>query len=241
MKISVIIPAFNEQDSITQCVLDFKKLIFVSEVIVVNNNSSDETESFAKNSGAIVISEKQQGYGAAIATGIKYAKGDYICVCEADQTFIASDLNRLVAYLDQFEVVLGSRTSTSLLWNGAYMPNWVRWGNWFVGKLVELLYNGPSLTDIGCTFKVMKREIAFSSLKVKLTNGSRYNQEFILFLCLNKFKVVELPVNYQARVGKSKITGGKPLKTLLLGIQMILNILILKFSYKRKNNLKWIK
>ena len=82
MKISVIIPAFNEQDSISQCVLEFKKLFFVSEVIVVDNNSSDKTESFAKKSGAIVISEKQQGYGAAIATGIKYAKGDYICVCD---------------------------------------------------------------------------------------------------------------------------------------------------------------
>ena len=127
MKISVIIPAFNEQDSISQCVLEFKKLFFVSEVIVVDNNSSDKTKSFAKKSGAIVISEKQQGYGAAIATGIKFAKGDYICVCEADQTFIASDLKRLVTYLDQFEVVLGSRTSNNLVWSGAYMPNWVRW------------------------------------------------------------------------------------------------------------------
>ena len=241
MKISVIIPAFNEQDSISQCVLEFKKLFFVKEVIVVDNNSSDKTESFAKKSGAIVISEKQQGYGAAIAAGIKFAKGDYICVCEADQTFIASDLKRLVTYLDQFEVVLGSRTSNNLVWSGAYMPNWVRWGNWFVGKLVELLYNGPSLTDIGCTFKVMKREIAISSLKVKLTNGSRYNQEFILFLCLNKYKIVELPVNYQVRIGKSKITGGKPLKTLLLGIQMIFDILIVKVSSSRKNNLRWIK
>ena len=234
MRISVIIPAFNEQDSISQCVLDFKKLSFVSEVIVVNNNSSDKTELFARNSGAIVISEKQQGYGAAIAAGIKSAKGDYICVCEADQTFVATDLNRLVAYLDQFEVVLGSRTSSNLIWSNAYMPNWVRWGNWFVGKLVELLFNGPSLTDIGCTFKVMKRNVALSSLKANLTNGSRYNQEFILFLCLKQFKVVELPVNYKVRVGESKITGERPLKTFVLGIKMILDILIVRVSPSRK-------
>ena len=207
MKISVVIPAYNEEKSIFQCVQEFKQISFIKEVIVVNNNSTDNTASIAKKAGAVVIQENLQGYGASIATGIKHAKGDHVCICEADQTFIANDLTRLVTYLDQFEVVLGSRTSTSLIWSGAYMPRWVRWGNWFVGKLVELLFDGPSLTDIGCTFKIMRQNVAKSCTTVQLTKGSRYNQEFIIFLCLNRFKVVELPVNYRTRIGDSKITG----------------------------------
>lgn len=241
MKISVVIPAYNEEQSIFQCVQDFKQLSFIEEVIVVNNNSTDNTATVAKKAGAVVIQESLQGYGATIATGIKHTKGDYVCICESDQTFIAKDLTRLVTYLDQFEVVLGSRTSNSLIWSGAYMPGWVRWGNWFVGKLVELLFNGPSLTDIGCTFKIMSRNVATRCTTVEMTKGSRYNQEFILFLCLNRFRVVELPVNYRPRVGDSKITGGKPLKTFALGIEMIASVLYTRISPKKKAKLRVLK
>jgi glycosyltransferase involved in cell wall biosynthesis len=238
MNISVVIPAFNEQESIYNCILEFKNLEIVKEIIVVNNNSSDQTEVIAKQAGAKVINENKLGYGKAIITGINNSTGDFVCVCEADQTFKATDLKRLVTYLDQFDVVLGSRTSNTLIWDGAYMPNWVRWGNWFVGKLVEVLFNGPSLTDIGCTFKVMRRNVALSSLLVNLPIGSTYNQGYILFLCLNKFKVVELPVNYRSRVGESKITGKKPLKTLILGIKMIFSIFYVRISYNRRKQLQ---
>ena len=106
------------------------------------------------------------------------------------------------------------------------MPGWVKWGNWFVAKLIEILFNGPSLTDAGCTFKLITKDVANKTLNLDLTNSSHYNEQLLVFLCKNKIRFVEIPINYYRRIGKSKITGGNNLATLKLGSKMIVDVLI---------------
>ena len=230
MNVTVVIPAYNEEKSIGLVVADFIAHKRVGEVIVIDNNSQDQTAKIAKELGAKVHNESILGYGSAIKSGIRIAKEELICVVEADSTFKSTDLDKLLAYYQDANVVLGSRTSKILIWQDAYMPGWVRWGNWFVGKLVEIFFNGSSLTDAGCTYKLISKDIAHLSLKYDLTDGNHYNAQFLIFLCKNKIPFIEIPVNYYPRIGDSKITGGDSYKTFKLGLKMIYEVFLAKFN-----------
>ena len=78
-------------------------------------------------------------------------------LCEPDGTFSAHDIQKLLAYSDDKPVVLGTRTSPEFIWDGANMGRFLRWGNWAVAKLIQVLYDGPSLTDCGCTLRLLHR------------------------------------------------------------------------------------
>jgi len=117
-------------------------------------------------------------------------------------------------------VVFGTRTSKSLIWSGAKMYWFLRAGNVIVAKLLEYLHNGPCLTDVGCTMKLIKKdslERVQSQFSVK---GSHFSPEFMILTIKNIIKCVEIPVNYKERVGDSKITSNF-WKSFKLGIIMI--------------------
>ena len=120
MKVSVVIPAYNEEESIYDVVKDFSKS-YVDEVIVVDNNSTDKTAELAKKAGARVVRETKQGYGYAIQRGLREAKGDIIIVTEADCTFVGDDMEKLLAYINDADMVLGTRTCMQLVEEGANM------------------------------------------------------------------------------------------------------------------------
>jgi len=230
-------PAFNEVLSISQVVQDFLSHPLVHEVIVIDNNSTDGTGDLALEAGAIVVTCGIQGFGSAIKAGMHWwldnSKNEYLFLVESDGTFSALDLSKFIAYRDVGDVVLGSRTSKSLIWSGAYMPGWVRLGNWFVAKFCELLFNGPSLTDIGCTAKLLKRNVVSRLKFQELTNGSHFNEQILIDFLEMSIPIVEIPVNYMRRIGHSKITGGNMKSTLRVGITMILDICIYRVCKKR--------
>ena len=87
------------------------------------------------------VHEPVQGYGAAIMRGLREARTDLICVCEPDGTFEPRDLLKLLPYTRECELVVGSRTVTTFIWDGANMGRFLRWGNWAVAKVVEVLFN----------------------------------------------------------------------------------------------------
>jgi glycosyltransferase involved in cell wall biosynthesis len=220
-KISVVIPAYNEEEGIFRFIKSVEDLNFIDEIIAVDNNSSDNTKTEILKTSATYIFEEIPGYGSALKRGMREAGGNIIITTEPDGTFSAHDFEKLLAYSNQFPVVLGTRTSSNLIWSGAYMPNWVRFGNLFCAKTMEFLFNGPNLTDVGCTMKAIKRaeyETVASKLKV---NGSSFSPHFMM-ICLNeKFRIIEIPVQYLPRIGKSKITGGNVPRTIWLGLCMI--------------------
>ncbi len=159
-RVSVVFPAYNEEAGIAAAVDDFAAVEAVDEVLVVDNNSVDQTAARAATAGARVIREPRQGYGHALRRGLSEAQGEYIVLAEPDGTFMGKDVVKLLAYADDFDLVLGTRTTRELIWHGANMGWQLRWGNWVVAKLLQVLFGGPSLSDCGCTLRLVRRSTA---------------------------------------------------------------------------------
>jgi len=206
-RVSVVFPAYNEEAGIAQAVADFGSIEAVDEVLVIDNNSRDATARRAANAGARVIGEPRQGYGNALRRGLAEAQGEYVVLAEPDGTFMGKDVLKLLAYADDFDLVLGTRTTRELIWHGANMGWQLRWGNWVVAKLLQVLFGGPSLSDCGCTLRLLRRTAADKLLPRFTVGGSHFLPEMVCLALLEGLRLVEVPVNYRDRVGQSKITG----------------------------------
>lgn len=227
-KISVVLPTYNEVDSIKKCIDDFYETGIVDEIVVVNNNAVSGTSEEVAKTKAIEVFEKKQGYGAAIRCGFKCVMGDYIIVCEPDDTFVSRDIFKLITYADDFDFVVGTRTSSELIWEGANMGVFLKWGNYFVAKLMELLFNTVNLTDIGCTFRLIKKE-SLSKMEPYFTiDGNHFGPEMMLLACKMSIPMIQIPVNYKSRSGASSVTENKA-KAFFLGIRMIMLIIKHRF------------
>jgi len=108
-RVSVVIPAYNEEKAIAKVVNSFN-LPLVDEIVVVDNNCTDRTAKFARAAGAVVVQEHKQGYGYSCRKALESAKGDIIILTESDNTFDAKDMPKLLAYIDDADMVLGTRT-----------------------------------------------------------------------------------------------------------------------------------
>lgn len=218
--VSVVLPTYNEAASIAECIKGFERLGIVDDIVVVNNNAAHGTYEQVRGTSAREIHEPLQGYGAAICRGLREVDTDLVCVCEPDGTFDPADLLKLLPFSSECDVVVGSRTVSNFIWNGANMGWFLRWGNWGVAKLIEVLYNTSYLSDVGCTFRVMSRESAADVLSRSRVSGSAFGLEMLLIAVKRRSKVVQVPVNYHPRVGESSVTGHLG-KTLVLGSTMI--------------------
>ena len=222
--VSVVLPAYNEEQYIRAAVEDFFSTGLVDEVVVVDNNSRDRTADEASRTPARIVRETAQGYGHALRRGLREATSDLIILAEPDGTFVGRDIVKLLAYAEDFDMVCGTRTTRELIWEQANMGWFLRVGNVAVAKMVQVLYGGPSLTDCGCTMRLIHRT-ALARIADDLTvGGSHFLPEMVIAGLRRGLKVIEVPVNYRGRVGESKITGN--LKgTLRTGTNMIRLIL----------------
>lgn len=236
MRVSVVLPVYNEVENIRTAIKSFLQQPSVDEVIAIDNNSTDGSDTEIKQTNARYVLETKQGYGAALQRGMAEATGDLIVTVEPDGTFLAKDIEKLLIYSNDFEVVFGTRTSRSLIWSGANMEFAIRLGNWAVAKFLEYLFNGPSMTDVGCTYKLIHK-LAYDKIKHGFTvPGSWFSPEFMIRVLQNKVTCVEVPVHYCPRVGESKITG-ETSKAIKLGIKMIFFIMEQRlFGGKYKKN-----
>ena len=222
--ISIIFPTYNERDSIYQEIQACFATGLVDEVIVVNNNAAAGTSEEVARTDAIEVSEPRQGYGFAIRRGLEVAKGDLLIISEPDGTFEQRDFSKLLAYAEDFDLILGTRTAKEFIWQGANMGPFLRWGNWTVAKLMELLFNTTNLTDVGCTFRLIKRPALHKIQPYFRIGGSYFGPEMMLLALIKGLLVVQIPVNYKSRVGQSSVTGDFG-KAFVLGLQMIYLIL----------------
>lgn len=223
-KISVILPTYNEKDSIRKVIRDFEKTGVIDEIIVVNNNAAKGTSEQVAPTSAIEVFESVPGYGSAIQRGFKESTGDLIFVCEPDDTFVANDVFKFLSYIDDVDVVYGSRTVKKFIGDGANMGHFLKNGNWFVAKMVQVLYRTSSLSDVGCTFRLIRR----SALK-KIQPNFRvktgfFGPEMMLLTKYHNISFVQIPIKYKARVGESSYTGDT-WKAFKLGMVMIWFIL----------------
>ena len=205
-KIKVIIPAFNEQDSIANVIQDIPSL--VEEVIVVSNNSTDLTEVNAKHTGATVLTENRKGYGYACLKGMDYiskqqSKPDIIVFLDGDYSDYPEELTKIIAPIieDNIDLVIGSRVK-ELREDGAMTPQQI-FGNWLATKLMSLFFKAK-FTDLG-PFRAIKYDKLLALNMVDKTYG--WTVEMQLKALKQKLSYTEVPVNYRNRIGVSKVSG----------------------------------
>jgi glycosyltransferase involved in cell wall biosynthesis len=224
-RVVVVLPAYNEEAGIGAAIADFREASggAVDEVIAVDNNSRDGTAGLIRGAGAMYVLERRQGYGFALQRGMAeaYASGaGLIVLAEPDGTFAGKDVLKLLAFADDFDLVLGTRTTPELIWQEANMGRFLRWGNWVVAKLLQVLFGGPSLSDCGCTLRLLRRDTYLAIRDGLSVGGSHFLPEMVCLALQQGLRVVEVPVNYRGRIGESKITGS-PLTAVRVGLRMI--------------------
>lgn len=218
--VSVILPTYNERGSIRSAIEEIEATGVVDEILVINNNAAPGTSDEVAPTSAREIHEPRQGYGAAIRRGFREAEGDFIIVSEPDGSFRGHDIHKVLAYAQDFEVVYGSRTVKELIWEGADMGMFLKWGNYSVAKLTEFLFNTTSLTDVGCTLRCIRRETLRRVEPFFTVDGSFFGPEMMVLTVLMKASMIQIPVNYTKRVGTSSVTGNKWV-AFRLGLRMI--------------------
>src|SRR5258708_11818572 len=206
-RVAVIFPTYNEKDSIRAATFDYFNSGLADEVIIVNNNATQGTSGEIAGTGAREIFEPKQGYGHALLCGIDHCDADLIILSEPDGTFAGNDLIKLLAYSDDVPIVFGTRTSREFIWAGANMGRFLKWGNWAVAKMTEVLFNTTILTDMGCTLRLFYRE-AIEVLRPHLTvGGSHFGPQLLMEVVAHQIPFIEIAVNYRSRVGVSSLTG----------------------------------
>ncbi len=228
-RLSVVLPAYNEAPGIGKAVEEFRCLPEVDEVLVVDNNSTDGTGELARKAGARVVTEKRQGYGFACRRGLLEATGDWVCITEPDGTFFPEDIYKFLPYTDEFDAIFGTRTSKTCIWSGANMGFLIRYGNCAMAKYLEYLHNGPCLTDVGCTFKMISKRAVEEVEDLLTVGGSHFSPQLMIALIRRGFRCVEIPVGYRERTGISKITGDR-LKAIGVALRMICLITQMRFQ-----------
>ncbi len=224
-RINVIIPAFNEEQSIAK-VVQAIPAGFVADVIVVNNNSNDGTARVAAQAGATVLDEPRPGYGNACLKGIAYAaakpaaeRPDIIVFLDGDYSDYPEEMPLLVAPIAAGEaaMVIGSR-ALGMREAGAMMPQQI-FGNWLATTLMRWLYQAD-YTDLG-PFRAIRLDTLLALGMQDRTYG--WTVEMQAKAAKQKIRYHEIPVTYRKRIGTSKVSG--TLKgTVLAGYKIILTI-----------------
>ncbi len=228
LKIKVIIPAFNEENSIAKVVKDIPSI--VDEVIVVSNNSTDNTEKNAKNAGATVLKESKKGYGYACLKGMNYIskqeiKPDIIVFLDGDYSDYPEELTDLITPIKKNEVdfVIGARVKR-LREEGSMTPQQI-FGNWLATFLMKILF-GAKFTDLG-PFRAIKYTTLLALNMEDKTYG--WTVEMQLKILKQKIAYKEIPVKYRNRIGVSKVSGTVK-GSIFAGVKIL--SWIFKYSFK---------
>lgn len=226
MRVSVIIPTHNEAQAIGRVLADLPGDL-VTEVIVVDSNSSDGTPDIAANLGARVIKESQRGYGRACLTGLNAASSpDVVIFLDGDYSDRPSELPIVLTPITEgrADISIGSRlknqhTPGALPWHQIF-------GNRLAASMIRILY-GVEITDLG-PFRAARADVLHTLALEETTYG--WAVEMILKGALAGYRVIEVPVSYYPRIGKSKI-GGTLKGT--LGAGWFILSLIVRYYFRR--------
>ncbi len=219
----VIIPAFNEENSVGKVVEEIPKE-WVQKIIVVNNNSTDNTSINAKNAGAIVLDEPKKGYGRACLKGMNYIKTnnlnpDIIVFLDADYSDYPAELPLLIQPIidKDMDLVIGSRELGKREKGSMTIPQ--VFGNRLATFLLKLIY-GVRFTDLG-PFRAIKYNALLAIDMQDKTFG--WTVEMQVKAAKMKMKTTEVAVNYKKRIGHSKVSGTVK-GTILAGYKIITTI-----------------
>ncbi len=206
-RVSIIIPAFNEENGIGEVIREIPREL-VTEIVVVNNASTDDTEKIARTEGATVLREPTPGYGRACLKGIAYLKQadlhpDIVVFLDADHSDYPEEMRELIWPIEEgtADLVIGSR-ALGKKENGSMTPQQV-FGNWLATRLLRILY-GVRFTDLG-PFRAIRFDKLLELDMQDKTYG--WTVEMQLKAAKMGFRCREVPVRYRRRIGFSKISG----------------------------------
>ncbi len=229
-KATVALTCYNDEPSIRQAVADFLAHPRVKRVIVVDNNSRDGSAAAARESGAIVVTEKVPGYGSCVhrcfEEALRYDDTEYVVLCEGDGTFRANDIHKLFAFIAHADIVNGTRIVEQLRDEATQLTTFMYYGNFFVGKLLEVKHLGKgTFTDVGTTYKMIRRA-ALAELLSHLDRrvNLEFNAHFMDTVLRQHMIMVECPITFHPRVGVSKGGNMNGWRALTVGLRMILGL-----------------
>ncbi|MBZ9731655.1 glycosyltransferase family 2 protein [Salegentibacter sp. JZCK2] len=206
VRIKVIIPAYNEEESIAKVIAEIPEL--VQEIIVVSNNSTDATEGNASNAGATVLQENRKGYGYACLKGMDYISKqpttpDIIVFLDGDYSDFPSELTKIIAPIieENKDLVIGARVKKWREKGSMTFPQ--IFGNWLATSLMKLFFNAR-FTDLG-PFRAIKYDKLRELEMQDKTYG--WTVEMQLKALKKEFSYTEIPVHYKNRIGTSKVSG----------------------------------
>lgn len=205
--VDVIIPVYNEEDSIGKVINEIPDGV-VRNVIVCNNGSKDNTASVAEAHGAIVVNQFLMGYGNACLKGMEYIeqqtlKPDIVVFLDGDYSDYPCEMVGLIKPIltEDVDMVIGSR-ALGTMESGAMMPQQI-FGNWLATTLIRIIY-GYEFTDLG-PFRALKYPVLVAMDMEDKTFG--WTVEMQVKAAKMKLKTAEVPVKYRKRIGKSKVSG----------------------------------
>ncbi|MFQ5902165.1 MAG: glycosyltransferase family 2 protein [Candidatus Binatia bacterium] len=215
--ISVVVPVYNEEKSVKSVIKDLQGVLETSgvncELIVVDDGSTDRSAQILEEIEGIryLRHEKNIGYGGALKTGIKNAKGEFIVITDADGTYPTEVIPELLNALDGYDMVVGARAG-----NDRNVPLIRRPVKWILGKLANYL-SETDIPDLNSGFRAFKKDIVVRFYKM-LPSGFSFTTTITLAMHCDGYRVKYIPIQYHKRQGKSKI---RPIKDTINFIQLI--------------------
>lgn len=234
-KICVVIPAYNEEESIEKTVNDFSSHPFVKNIIVVDNHSSDSTATLAELAGATVIRKNEnKGFAHSYILGLRESlktDSNFIVTTEAGDTYNAYDISKMLPFLENCDMVIGTRQNQILTEKGNQNSVLHVWGNLFLAKLIQmkffnLLHMGfVNLTDVGCIYRIFTRksiEKIIDELTIPNTDkpiaGMAISLHITILSIEHDLRIIEVPITFKKRIGESKLQSNKKFKAIRYGL-----------------------
>lgn len=242
-KICVIIPTYNEEKSIKHVVEDYISQKHVENVIVVDNNSDDSTTDIAEKAGAIIIKKSEnKGFAHSYVVGLKKGletDANLFLTTEGDGTYNGYDIEKFLAYIQNADMVIGTRFVQILTEKGNQNSIIHIWGNLLAAKLIQIKYFSlhhlgiVNLTDVGCLLRLMRRSVLEKIISKttypnsdKVIAGSAISLHLTMLSIESDLRLIEIPVTFNLRIGKSKTKSNERITGLKYGIKFIWFILI---------------
>jgi glycosyltransferase involved in cell wall biosynthesis len=203
MKVSVVIPAFNEEQGVGPVVVELLETLgrhgLEAEIIVVDDGSTDKTASAAAAAGARVLRHRSnRGYGAALKSGISAASNDYVVITDADGTYPSKYIPELLASLETADMVVGARTGANVK-----IPLVRRPAKWLLNRLANYMTNSK-IPDLNSGLRAFRRNVAMQYFTI-LPDQFSWTTTITLAMHCDKYAVTYLPIDDLARKGRSKI------------------------------------
>lgn len=224
--LNIIIPAYNEKNTIGKLITELKQILQKNKIpyniIVVNDGSTDNTkESIIESSVTVIQHPIRKGYGASIKDGLNVTDSNPICIIDADGTYSPYDIPFLLSNMDNYDMIVGSRTKSSSL----IYPTIYKLSNFFICSILNLIF-GQKILDINSGLRIIKKNILMKYKNI-LPDGFSLTATITFAMILDNYKIKYVPIDYHKRIGKSKV---KPLSYSFNFIESYFRILLYKFK-----------